>query len=238
MDFKWSQAQEEFRQEVRTFLDKELAEGTFVPVDDGWVVGHSAEFSRKLAAKGWIGLTWPKQYGGQGRSYLDRLILTEELLAYGAPVASHWLADRQVGPALIAYGSQEQKAEFLPRIVRADIFFCIGMSEPSAGSDLGSLQTRATQDGDDFIISGQKVWTSGAHEADYCYLVARTDPAVPKHRGISEFIVSMSLPDVRVRPVLDITGAHEFNEVFFDGVRVPGTCLIGERNRGWYQIAS
>lgn len=238
MDFKWTQAQEEFRQEVRGFLEKELADGTFTPVEDGWSIGYSSEFSRKLGVKGWIGFSWPKQHGGQGRSYLDRLILTEELLGYGAPAAFHWLGDRQVGPALIAYGSEQQKANLLPRIARGEISFCLGMSEPGAGSDLASVQTRATQDGDDFIISGQKVWTTYAHVADFCYLVARTNPNAPKHRGISEFIVDMRLPGISIRPVIDVTGAHQFNEVFFDEVRVPSTCLIGERDRGWYQIAS
>jgi len=238
VDFEWSKEQEEFRQEVRSFLEKEIAEGTFTPIDDAWLVGYSRELSRKLGAKGWIGFTWPKQYGGQGRSYLDRLILTEELLAYGAPAAFHWLADRQVGPALIASGSEQQKAEFLPRIIRGEISICLGMSEPGVGSDLASLQTRAIQDGDDYIISGQKLWTTGAHMADYCYLVARTDPNAPKHKGISEFVVDMKLPGINIRPVVDVTGASEFNEVFFDEVRVPSTCLIGKRDRGWYQIAA
>lgn len=236
MDFDLTPEQKAFRQEVREFLEKELPrEAT---TEDGWIAGFSLEFSRKLGEKGWIGLTWPKKYGGQGKTYLDRAVLTEELLRYGAPVAAHWLGDRQIGPALLAYGSEEQKAEILPRIVRGELVFCVGMSEPGAGSDLASLRTRAVEEGDDFVINGQKIWTSFAHEADYAYLVARTDPQAPKHKGISEFLIDMKLPGITVRPLVDMTGEHHFNEVFFDNVRVPKKWLIGDKNRGWYQIAS
>ena len=207
-------------------------------VEDGWISGYSREFSQKLGQQGWIGLTWPKQYGGQERSYLDRLILTEELLRAGAPVAAHWLGDRQVGPALLAYGSEEQKQEILPQVCKGEIVFCLGMSEPGSGSDLASLQTRAEEEGDRYTLNGQKIWTSFAHVADYAYLVARTDPDAPKHRGISEFLVAMDTPGVDVRPLIDATGEHHFNEVFFDNVEVPKNRLIGEKNRGWYQIAS
>jgi alkylation response protein AidB-like acyl-CoA dehydrogenase len=206
--------------------------------EDGWIVGFSREFSLKLGARGWIGLTWPKQYGGQTRSYLDRVILTEELLRAGAPVAAHWLGDRQVGPALLAYGSEEQKADILPRLTRGELVFCLGMSEPGSGSDLASLRTKAVDEGDHFSLTGQKIWTSFAHVADYAYLVARTDSNAPKHKGISEFLVDMRTPGITVRPLIDITGEHHFNEVFFDNVRVPKSYLIGEQNRGWYQIAS
>jgi len=238
MDFAFSREQEQLREEVRAFLKKELPEHTLEVREDQWIEGFSPEFSRKLGAKGWIGLTWPKEYGGRGLSYLDRLVVTEELLRHGAPVAAHWFGDRQMGPALLAYGTEEQKREFLPKIVKGQITFGLGMSEPEAGSDLASLRTRATEDGDDFVIDGQKVWTSGAHLADFCYLVARTDPNVPKHKGISEFIVDMKLKGITIRPLIDMTGARNFSEVFLDNLRVPRASLIGQINRGWYQIVS
>lgn len=237
MDFRFTAEQEAFRQEVRTFLQEALPEPPMVP-EDAWIIGFDRDFSKKLAARGWIGLTWPREYGGQGRSYLERLILTEELLRHGAPAAAHWLGDRQMGPAILRYGTPEQKAQFLPGIISGDLVFCIGMSEPGAGSDLAGLQTRAVEDGDDYVLSGQKIWTSFAHLADYCYLVARTDAEVPKHKGISEFLVDMKTPGITIKPIVDMTGAHHFNEVFFDQVRIPKQCLVGEKNRGWYQIAS
>jgi alkylation response protein AidB-like acyl-CoA dehydrogenase len=236
MDFALTPEQHAFRQEIRDFLGKEIPVGS--TTEDGWIVGFSREFSRKLGERGWIGLTWPKQYGGQERSYLDRVVLTEELLRAGAPVAAHWLGDRQVGPALLAYGSEEQKAEILPRVTSGEIVFCLGMSEPGAGSDLASLRTKAVEEGDTFVLTGQKIWTSFAHVADYAYLVARTDASAPKHKGISEFLIDMKTPGVTVRPLVDITGEHHFNEVFLDSVRVEKRWLIGEKNRGWYQIAS
>ena len=236
MDFALTREQEAFRAEIREFLSSEvLAEER---VEDGWISGYSREFSQKLGQQGWIGLTWPKKYGGQEKSYLDRLILTEELLRAGAPVAAHWLGDRQVGPALLAYGSEEQKQDILPQVCKGEVVFCLGMSEPGSGSDLASLQTRANEEGDHYTLNGQKIWTSFAHVADYAYLVARTDPAAPKHRGISEFLVAMDTPGVDVRPLIDATGEHHFNEVFFDNVEIPKNRLIGEKNRGWYQIAS
>ena len=237
MEFRFTAEEEAFRHEVQTFLDEALPEPPALP-EDGWIIGFDKAFSKKLGARGLIGLTWPKEYGGQGRSYMDRLILTEELLRRGAPVAAHWLADRQMGPAILHYGSPEQKAELLPGIISGDAVYCIGMSEPGAGSDLAGLQTKAEEDGDEFVLNGQKIWTSFAHVADYCYLVARTNPEVPKHKGISEFIVDMKTPGITVKPIVDMTGEHHFNEVFFDQVRIPKSALVGEKDRGWYQIAS
>ena len=236
MDFQFTAEQEVFRQEVRAFLREALPEPPVIR-EDAWIIGFDRAFSKKLAARGWIGLTWPREYGGQGRSYLERLILTEELLRHSAPVAAHWLGDRQMGPSILRYGTPEQKVKFLPQIISGDIVFCIGMSEPGAGSDLAGLQTRAVEDGDYYVLSGQKIWTSFAHQADYCYLVARTNPHVPKHKGISEFLVDMRTPGITVKPIVDMTGAHHFNEVFFDQVRIPKDCLVGEQDRGWYQIA-
>ncbi|MEE8352886.1 MAG: acyl-CoA dehydrogenase family protein, partial [Dehalococcoidales bacterium] len=236
MDFAFTPEQESFRQEVRDFLEAEISQGTFQPMCDGWIQGYSPEFTRKVAARGWIGLTWPKEYGGQGRSNIDRLILTEELLRYGAPAACHWFADRQIGRSIIAYGTEEQKQEFLPQILRGEAYIGLGMSEPQSGSDLASLQTRATEDGDDYVIDGQKMWTSCAGFMTHIYLVARTDPEAPKHRGISEFIIDASLPGISVTPTIDITGSEAWGEVFYDGVRVPKKYLIGEKDRGFYQI--
>lgn len=237
MDFKFTEEQEKFRQEVRDFLEDELRRGTFNPKPDVWMAGHSHDFTRKVAARGWIGLTFPKEYGGQERSWTDRLILTEEMLRYGAPTALHWFADRQVGRAILAYGTEEQKREFIPMIIRGEAFFALGLSEPEAGSDLASLKTRAIEDAEGFRIDGQKVWTTGK-DRNYIYLLARTDPDVPKHKGLSEFIFPANLPGITWRPLMTIAGEEEFNELFFDNVRVPKTALIGKKNSGWYQIAA
>jgi alkylation response protein AidB-like acyl-CoA dehydrogenase len=238
MDFTLTPEQRALRDEVRAFLSETLPQYRQPELEDTWIVGFSREFSRALGDRGWIGMTWPKRYGGHERSYLDRLIVSEELLRAGAPVAAHWFADRQIGPALLAYGSEEQRQEFLPQIVRGELLFCLGMSEANAGSDLAALRTRAVEDGEFFVIDGHKIWTSFAHRAEYCYLVARTDPTVPKHKGISEFIVDMRTPGITVTPIVDMAGEHHFNEIFFEGVRVPRRYLIGVKNRGWYQIAS
>lgn len=237
VDFKLTPAHEAFREEIRGFLRSELPAERRSVREDGWVVGFSRSFSEKLGKRGWLGLTWPREYGGQARSVLERLILTEELLRAGAPVAAHWLSDRQVGPSILRFGTAEQRREILPRITSGAIVFCVGLSEPNAGSDAAAVTTQAVEDGDGFAIRGQKIWTSFAHQADYCYLVARTDASGPKHKGISEFIVPMATPGITVRPLLDMTGEHHFNEVFFEDARVPRTALIGQKDRGWYQIA-
>ncbi len=236
MDFRFSEEQEKFRLEVRSFLEEEIRQGSFQPSCDAWIQGLSPEFSKKVAQRGWIGLAWPKEYGGQGRSNVDRFILTEEMLRFGAPAACHWFADRQVGRAIIAYGSAEQKTEILPKILRGEAYIGLGMSEPEAGSDLASLQTKALADGADYVIDGQKMWTSCARVMNYVYLLARTDPEAPKHRGISEFVIPANLPGITIRPVTDITGSEAWGEVFYDSVRVPKSCLIGQKNRGFYQI--
>jgi len=236
VDFEFSEEQKKFRQEVRDFLEEELRQGLWEPRCDAWIMGHDPEFTKRVAQKGWIGLTWPKEYGGHGRSFIDRLIITEEMLRYGAPAACHWFADRQIGGAIVHNGTEEQRRELLPKILQGEAIVGLGMSEPEAGSDLASLKTRAVEDGDDYIIEGQKVWTSGGSHMNWIYLVVRTDPTVAKHRGISEFIVDATLPGVTVRPIEDITGGVHFNEVFFDGVRVPKRYLIGEKNSGWKQV--
>lgn len=237
MDFRFTEEQERFREEVRDFLEQEIKKGTFEPQCDVWMTGHSLELTHRIAERGWIGLTYPREYGGQGRSWIDRLILTEEMLRYGAPTALHWFGDRQVGRCLISYGSEEQKREFLPKIIKGEAFFALGMSEPEAGSDLASLKTQAIENGGVFVVNGQKVWTTGKHR-NYIYLIARTDPEAQKHRGLSEFIIDTSWPGVTMRPIVSLSGEEEFNEVFFDNVRVPKKYLVGQKNRGWYQIAS
>jgi alkylation response protein AidB-like acyl-CoA dehydrogenase len=220
MDFGFTEEQKNFRQEVRSFLEEEIKKGYWEPACDAWIQGFDPAFTKRVAQRGWIGLTWPKEYGGQGRSYVDRLILTEEMLRYGAPAACHWFADRQIGGSIVTSGTEEQKKELLPKIIRGEAYIGLGMSEPGAGSDLASLQTRAIEDGDSYIINGQKTWTSGGSFVNYFYLLARTDPQAPKHRGISEFIIPADLPGIKRIPLIDITGTEAWNEVFFDEVRV------------------
>jgi len=234
MDFRFTPEQERFREEIRAFLDRELPS---IPPEE-MAAGFSRTFSKKLAARGWIGLAWPKEYGGHNLSALDRLIFTEELILRQAPTGYHFVAERQMGPSLIAYGSEEQKREHLPKIINADESWAIGMSEPNAGSDLANVQTRAVRDGDEYIVNGQKIWTSNAHLADLIWLVCRTDPDAPKHKGISVLIVDLHSPGVTVRPLVNMGNQHHFNEIFFEDVRVPAKNLVGEENRGWYITAN
>lgn len=240
MRFYFTKEQENFRQEVRDFLQAELQAGTFITRSGGLGEGNNQEFSKKMAQRGWIGMTWPKEYGGQGRTYVEKVILNEELFRVQAPVAYHFLADRQIGPAIIHFGSEWQKEYFLPRFVRADdnMKFCLLFSEPNAGSDLVNVSTAAIKDGDYYIIRGQKVWTSGGHQADYGWLLARTcwDPNVPRHEACSQFILDMRLPGVTVRPIINMAGRHTFNEVFLDDVRVEKRFMVGKENEAFKQI--
>jgi alkylation response protein AidB-like acyl-CoA dehydrogenase len=238
MEFLLTEKQKQLRQQVQRFLEDERSAGRFEPHCDSWGLGFDPGFSKRVAAKGWIGLTLPTEYGGQGKGPIDRLVLTEELLRYGAPCGAHWFSDRQVGPCLLDYGTEEQKKNYLPRICRAEIFFALGLSEPEAGSDLSSVKTMARKDGDHYVISGQKVWTSGAHLMTHIYTLLRTDPDVPKHKGLSEFIVDLKSPGITVQPIMDTTGREHFNEVFFDEVRVPAANLVGTLNNGWRQITA
>jgi alkylation response protein AidB-like acyl-CoA dehydrogenase len=236
VDFSFTDDQNRFRQEVRDFLEEEIRKGYWQPTCDAWVQSFAPEFTKRVAQRGWIGLTWPKEYGGQQRSHVDRLILTEEMLRYGAPAACHWFGDRQVGGAILSFGSDELKKEFLPRIVKGEAYFGLGMSEPGAGSDLASLQTRAVEDGDYYVINGQKTWASCASFAQYFDVYVRTDPDAPKHRGITEFIVCAQSAGLSRIPMIDITGTEAWNDVFFDNVRVHKKYLVGEKNRGFYQV--
>jgi len=240
MRFHFTKEQDAFRQEVRDFVMGELAAGAFSP-HIGELVGRpSLEFSRRLAARGWIGMTWPRQYGGQGRTYVEKMILNEELMKVQAPLGYHFSADRQVGPALIIFGSEWQKEFFLPRIVRAEenMNFCLLFSEPGAGSDLVAVTSRAEKDGEFYVINGQKVWTSGGHHAAYGWMLARTnfDGSVPKHQACSEFIIDMKTPGITIRPLINMAGRHSFNEVFFDDVRIHQKYLVGKENAGFAQI--
>jgi len=236
VDFSFTEEQNKFRLEVRDFLEEEIKNGYWEPTCDAWIQAFDPEFTKRVAQKGWIGLTWPKEYGGHERSHIDRLILTEEMLRYGAPAACHWFGDRQIGGAILSFGSEDLKKEFLPRIVKGEAYFGLGMSEPGAGSDLASLQTRAVEDGDYYVINGQKTWASCASFAQYFDVYVRTDSEAPKHRGISEFIVDAQSPGLSRIPMTDITGTEAWNDVFFDNVRVHKRYLVGEKNRGFYQV--
>jgi alkylation response protein AidB-like acyl-CoA dehydrogenase len=236
MDFKFTPAQEEFRAEVRSFLEQEIEQGLWEPEMDAWIMGYDPEFTKRLSKKGWIGLTWPKEYGGAGRSFVDRVILTEELLRYGAPAACHWFADRQIGGAVLKHGTDEQKKEVLPKIIKGEMYVGLGMSEPEAGCDLVSLKTRAILKDGVYVVDGGKTWTSGGKHMNWLYLLARTDPEAPKHKGISEFVIPINLPGITTGVIKDITGGEHWNEVFFDSVKVDPKYLIGKVNGGWGQV--
>ncbi|HEX4818927.1 MAG TPA: acyl-CoA dehydrogenase family protein [Acidimicrobiales bacterium] len=234
MEFDLPQDLRDLQQEATEVALKVAADRDFP--EDSWIVGHDAEFAKELGARGWLGMTWPIEEGGHGRTALERFIVFEALIANGAPVAASWFADRQMGPTLLQFGTPEQRRRWLPGIVAGESMWCIGMSEPDAGSDVASLRTRAVRDGDDWVVDGQKVWTSGAAFSDWCYLVARTDPDAPKHAGLSELIVDMHSPGITVSPIVDMTTSRHFCEVTFDGVRVPADNLVGEENNSFRQL--
>ncbi len=235
--FEFTEEQKSFRQEVRQFLLEKKEKGTFSVHADSWLSGYSSEFSRMLGEKGWIGITFPKTYGGQERSTIDRYIITEELLAAGAPVASHWFADRQSGPLLLKFGTDEQKEFFIPRIVRGECYFSIGLSEPNSGSDLASLKTTATKVDGGWLVNGMKTWTSGAHHSHYMITLCRTAPqdANNRHGGMSQLIIDLTSEGVTIRPIQFLTGEHHFNEVFLESVFVPDNRLVGVEGDGWAQ---
>ncbi len=195
--------------------------------NDSWINGFSKDFAKVMAAEGWIGMGWPVEHGGQDRPPIERVIVAEEMIGAGAPIAAMWFADRQMGPTLIAYGTADQQAEYLPKMLSGETTWCIGMSEPDSGSDLASLSTAAVRDGDHFVINGQKIWTSFGEVADYCYLIGRTSSEGPPHKGISEIVVPMDLPGIEVRPITDMTTNRHFCEVYFTDVRVPVENLVG-----------
>jgi alkylation response protein AidB-like acyl-CoA dehydrogenase len=223
---------------VREFLKTELRDEWKARPDEGEEdVGVLYERRRpwrdKVGKRGWTAPAWPKEYGGAGMTVIQQFVMNEEFAEARAP-ARDLFGIGMVGPTLIVHGNEEQKKEHLPRILSAEVRWCQGYSEPEAGSDLASLRTRAVRDGDDYVLNGQKIWTSVAQHADWMFVLARTDPDAPKHRGISYFLADMKTPGIDVRPLVDLSGRHMFNEVFLENVRVPARNRVGEENRGWY----
>jgi len=239
MDFTFTEEEQAWRREVRDFLEKEPLEGyPCEAADDGYGFGDwSLAFVRRLAEKRWIGRTWPREYSGQGRPLMELFILFDEMAYYKAPWAAIWAIESFCIP-IVSYGSEELKRSFLPLVARGDISLWEGFSEPNAGSDLLALTTSAVEDGDYYIINGQKTWNSYAHCANYGYTAAKTDPNAPRHKGISLFLIDMSLPGITVRPIPDMSGGHCYAEIFFDNVRLPKGNLIGEKNQGFPLLLS
>ncbi|MGE0598948.1 MAG: acyl-CoA dehydrogenase family protein [Dehalococcoidia bacterium] len=236
MDFKDNPAEAAWRKEVATFLatEKPKSDPDATPQEMMMRSGEMMkEWREKLAAKGWVAPAWPKEYGGAGLGVMEQFIMNEEF-AEARAMNVGGMGTSMIGPTIIIHGNDDQKKEHLGAILRGETRWCQGYSEPGSGSDLASLQTRAVRDGDDFVINGQKIWTSGAHTADRMFMLARTDPDAPKHRGITYFLLDMKSPGVTVRPLINLAGGHMFNEVFFEDVRVPATNVLGEINRGWY----
>ena len=243
MDFRDNTALAEFRTEIRDFIGEHLPAdwATRGSDDDGGygarAIDQTRDFQRALAARQWLTMAWPEEYGGLGASHWQQLIMNEEMAYHRAPGAGSNMGVMWVGPALLLYGSDAQKAQHVRAISEGDVWWCTLYSEPGAGSDLAAMQTRAVEDGDDYVINGQKIWTSGAHRSDWGWLAARTDPDAPKHKGITMFMVDMQSPGVTVRPLVNMADGHSFNEVFFEDVRVPKSNVVGEVNRGWYHMA-
>jgi alkylation response protein AidB-like acyl-CoA dehydrogenase len=241
MDFEYTPEQEAFRSQVREWLINNLPPDLCIddPMDERIapnreVFERRRAWQRKLAEGGWVGLSWPRQYGGRQASLLEQIIFDEEYFRARAPILPGYSGVGLLGPTLMQWGSEEQKRKYLPRILPGDDIWCQGYSEPGAGSDLASLQTRAELKGDYFVVNGQKVWTSGAQFADRMFLLARTDPNAPKHKGISYLLLDdMRSPGVDVRPLVVMNGHHHFNEVFFDNLRIPRENLVGPMNEGW-----
>lgn len=226
------------RIEVRKFLQQELGSVPAYVRARSWM-GFDAAFSRKLAQRGWVGLSLPKEYGGAGEGHFARFVIVEELLAAGAPVSAHWIADRQSGPQILRYGTQVQKEFYLPKICRAEAFFCIGMSEPNSGSDLASVGSRASRVAGGWVLSGRKIWTTNAPHSHYIIALVRTSgtPA-DRNKGLSQFIVDLHAPGVTVRPIRDLAGDAHFSEIFFEDVKLDDDALIGNEGDGWQQVTA
>jgi alkylation response protein AidB-like acyl-CoA dehydrogenase len=241
MELRFGEKEEQLRKEVQTFLKEQLSEdgdegSTFMARDDEGF-NKALEFNRELAKRGWIAPAWPKEYGGLNATIAEQMVFNEEFGYHGAPdTGTRGFGVGMIGPTLIVHGSEEQKNRYLPRITSGEDIWCQGYSEPGAGSDLASLQTRAVRDGDDFVINGQKIWTSGGHRANQMFCLVRTDPEAPKHRGISFLLIDdiKHQQGLTIRPLINMANRHHFNEVFFEDVRVPARNLVGEENRGWY----
>jgi acyl-CoA dehydrogenase len=231
---------QELRQDIRGFLRDERNNGGFTPIADCWGSGVSGEFSRKLGRRGYLAVTWPKQYGGHEKTMLHRYVITEELVSAGAPVTAHWVADRQSGPLILRYGSEEQKSDILPRIAAGECYFAIGMSEPSSGSDLASVRTRAEKVDGGWKINGAKIWSSNAHICHYMIALVRTSPLQDgkKHDGLSQFLVDLSTPGITIRGIKNIANESHFNETLFEDVFVPDDAMLGNAGDGWKQVTS
>jgi alkylation response protein AidB-like acyl-CoA dehydrogenase len=227
---------EQLRSEVRAFLAEEMPR---IPahVRAGSWSRHDAEFSRRLGARGWIGMAWSKEYGGHERSFLERYVLMEELLAAGAPVGAHWIADRQSAPTILKFGTEAQKQAIVPRVASGDLFFCIGMSEPDSGSDLAATRAKAEKTADGWRLNGTKLWTSGAHVAHYMIGLFRTSTE-SKHGGLTQFLIDMKTPGIGIRPIRDLSGEAHFNEVSFVDVDLPADAVIGGEGQGWGQVTA
>ena len=231
---------ETLRSEIREFLASEMPRYSPRERAESWT-GHSADFSRKMGERGWIGMSWSKEYGGHDRSALERYVVLEEMLAAGAPVTAHWIADRQSGPLIFRKGTEEQRREILPRIAAGEAFFCIGMSEPDTGSDLASVRTRATAVQGGYLVNGTKVWTSYAHKSHYMVLFCRTGAAdaTDRHSGVSQFVIDLqNTPNIKISPIYAHTGEHHFNEVVFSDTFLPQSALLGREGDGWNQVTS
>jgi alkylation response protein AidB-like acyl-CoA dehydrogenase len=228
------------REQVRSFLTEARAGQRFRPRCDSWMVAHSPEFSRALAERGWIGMTWPREYGGSERTESERLAVNEELLTAGAPVAAHWFADRQIGPALLRNGTEDQRRRYLPAIAQGQCYFAIGMSEPDSGSDLASVRSTAHRTPSGWRLRGRKIWTSHAHHAHYILALVRTAPlqSNDRHAGLSQFIVNLEAPGIEVRPIRSLHGQAHFAEVVFDDVELADTALLGVEGAGWVQVTA
>jgi alkylation response protein AidB-like acyl-CoA dehydrogenase len=242
MEFRFTPEEEAFRAEVQDFLKNELDPGWQDQFDTETELGveeqseFSRQFTKKLAQRRWLTLPWPEEYGGLKASVMQQMIYNEEMAYANAP-ASFSMGVAWVGPALMIYGTDEQKKRFLPPIASHDEIWCTLYSEPAAGSDLASLKMRAVRDGDEWVLNGQKTWTTGAHRSDWGWIAARTDPDAPKHKGISMFMVPMDAPGITILPLINMAGMHGFNDVFFEDVRIPADYLVGQENNGWYQLA-
>ena len=229
---------EALRTEIRAFLKETLPTIKGGDRYKTWS-SRSPEFSKKLGAKGWIGITWPKKYGGGEKSFLHRYVITEELLANGAPAGSHWVADRQSGPNIVRFGTDEMEDSILPRIVKGECYFAIGMSEPDSGSDLASVRTRADKTEGGWLVNGTKIWTSGAHRAHYAITLLRTSGTrEDKHRGLSQMVIDLASPGITIRPIINLNGKHDWNEVVFHDCFVPDSMILGNEGDGWMQVTS
>jgi alkylation response protein AidB-like acyl-CoA dehydrogenase len=235
MDYRFTPKEEEFREEIRSFLKQELTQDKEQGDEAGSEEEHlfARQFQKKLAAKGWLVPHWPSQYGGSDMGIMEQVVMREEMAYFRAPLPDIF-GINMLGPVLMMYGTDEQKREHLPGIASGEVLWSQGYSEPESGSDLASLQTRAVRDGDDYVINGQKIWNSNAHRADWMFLLARTDPEAPKHKGISFFLTPTNAPGFSTRPLVNMAGLHLFNETFFEDLRIPAKNIVGDVNRGWY----